>query len=361
MKNHFVLLYLWAFLLITALLVTRNSFEIVPSEDYDEKVKAAELTKVAFDEIKLYKGELNIEISKDDYDSTGLIGDRYTPITTTMGTLESKRTSTNHNFAAAIIDMLVEGGVKKGDQVVVVFSGSFPALNIATMAAIEIMELKPYIMASLGSSSYGANNIKLTYLHMARRLKDKEIFTNFIDLVSLGGSNDIASEFDIEVKEELINYISSQNVDFLYEENYQKNIDYRVKKIKENVPNNKMLINVGGNLVSLGQNEESLYQKNGLIKQKNTFSVLTPSKDKGLIQRSLDKGTPVIQLLNIKNLAHKYQIPYDKRGDVEVGQGLAYVESKTNILIPILAVIFTISSMIYYKRYYKGKEVDIHA
>lgn len=361
MKNSYVLLYLWALLLITALLVTRNSFEIVPSKEYDEKVRAAELTKLALEEIKLYKEELNIELSKDDINSTGLIGERYTPITTTMGTLESKRTSTNPNFAAVIIDMLIEGGVKKGDEVVVVFSGSFPALNIATMAAIEIMELKPYIMASLGASSYGANNTDLTYLHMAKRLKDKGIFSNFIDLVSLGGASDVAKEFDLEVKEGLINYIGSVDVDFLYEEDYQDNIDYRLRRIKENVPNNKMLINVGGNLVSLGQNEESFYQKNGLIKQKNTFSMLTSDKDKGLIQRSLDKGIPVIQLLNIKNLAHKYQIPYDHKEEVVIGRGLAYVENKTNVLIPIFAIVFSIGSVIYYRYYYKGREVDKNA
>lgn len=361
MKNNYLLLYLWALLLMSALMVSRINFDTVTCRYYEEKVEAAELTKKAFEEIKLYKSELAIELPENDINLTGLIGLRHTPITTTVGTLESKRTSTNPNFAAIIIEMMVEGGIKKGDEIVLVFSGSFPALNIATMAAVEIMQLKPYIMSSIGSSSYGANNVDFTFLHMAERLLDKEIFSNSVDLVSLGGANDIADEFDLEIKMELIDYISSLDVEFLYEGDFEKNIEYRLKQIKTKVPKYKMLINVGGNLVSLGQNEQSFYQKNGLIKGKNTFSLLTKTKDKGLIQRSLEKGIPVIQLLNIKSLAHKYQIPYDHKEEIIIGKGVAYLEKSNNIIIPIIAIVFSVSTAIFYKYFYKERENKRHA
>ena len=49
-----------------------------------------------------------------DTNDTGLIGVEYTDITTTLGSLSAKRTSTNPAFAAAVVDMLDQAGVRPG-------------------------------------------------------------------------------------------------------------------------------------------------------------------------------------------------------------------------------------------------------
>ena len=71
---------------------------------------------------------------------TGLIGAAMTPITTMAGHLDSKQSSANPNFAAVVVEMLLEAGVRKGDQVAVGYSGSFPAANIALLAAVETLQ-----------------------------------------------------------------------------------------------------------------------------------------------------------------------------------------------------------------------------
>lgn len=352
MKAKYLMLSLLALLLIIALALTKTNTKIGPSKYYKEKKEASLLTKQAFDEIKTYKASLGIDNSLEDIYDTSLIGERYTSITTTLGILESKRTSVNPNFAAVVIDMFIDAGIKKEDEIVVTFSGSFPALNIAVMAAIEVFNLKPLIMASIGSSSYGANNPNFTYVHMSNYLYEREIFKNKIDYVSLGGANDTGSEFDENIKLELLNYVENNNIKIINIQDFKENINYRLKLIEKYTPNYQILINVGGNLISLGKDEASFYQKNGLIKPHLT-NIIANNQNKGLIEHTLDKKRPVIQLLNIKSLAYKYGIPYDSKDELEIGKGDVYFCKQVDLIIPITSIFITTLSLVFYCYYYK--------
>lgn len=46
-----------------------------------------------------------------------MIGDEYTPITTSLGSEEAKRTTANPDMAALLVQMLTEAGVKSGDTI----------------------------------------------------------------------------------------------------------------------------------------------------------------------------------------------------------------------------------------------------
>ena len=122
-----------------------------------------------------------------DTNDTGLIGVEYTDITTTLGSLAAKRTSTNPAFAAVVVDMLDRAGVRRGDAVAVSFSGSFPALNIAVLSAARALDLRPVIISSVGSSTYGANQPEMTWLDMERVLAEAGLFPYRSIAASLGG------------------------------------------------------------------------------------------------------------------------------------------------------------------------------
>jgi poly-gamma-glutamate system protein len=107
--------YIWALLLVVAFLFTKSSATDDKCRYFEEKNAASLLASEAMAEIKAYKGELNIPLSAEDNYHSGMIGDRYTVITTTLGNLQSKKTSVNPNFAAVIIDMFKEAGIKPGD------------------------------------------------------------------------------------------------------------------------------------------------------------------------------------------------------------------------------------------------------
>lgn len=61
-----------------------------------------------------------------DVNRTGLIGIENSPITTSLGKLEGKRTTANPQFAGAVAGMFREAGVRRGDTVAVGASSSFP-------------------------------------------------------------------------------------------------------------------------------------------------------------------------------------------------------------------------------------------
>ena len=73
-----------------------------------------------------------------DLNRTALIGLEESPITTSLGQLEAKRTSANPNFAGCLVRMLDEAGVRSGDAVAVGASSSFPGMILATIAAALI-------------------------------------------------------------------------------------------------------------------------------------------------------------------------------------------------------------------------------
>ncbi len=331
--------YIWALLLIVAFLFTKSSATEDKCRYYDEKIAASTLAKEAMEEIKAIKEELNIPLATEDTYLSGMIGDRYTVITTTLGNLQSKKTSVNPNFAAVIIDMFKEAEIKPGDEVAIVFSSSFPALNICVMAAAEVFDLKTCVMISLGASSYGANNPNFTYLDMAEHLQQKGYFSNDIDYVSLGGESDLGTEFPEDIRNQLLQKIEESSAELILIEDYVANIDNRIEKIYKKLPHVKALINVGGNLVSMGKDEESFSEKNGLILPTYMKNDLHQDLTKiGLIDRFLNMKLPVIQMLNIKGLALEYGLPYNPPTIPEVGDGLVYSEEQYSLTVPFIAL-----------------------
>ena len=348
---------LWAATLIMAVVVTLITPRTDLSRNYDMQIEASTLTQIAFDAIKNKKIELGIPLSEDDINETGLLGESYTGITTTLGTLESKRTSLNPNFAALYIKMFDDAGLKRGDQVGVVFSGSFPGLNIAAMCAIEVYGLEPCVMSSIGSSSYGANNTSFTYYDMHKYLLDQKIISNKIDYLSFGGSYDIGFEFDEADKENIRSRVDEDTI-FIYNDNYVENLKYRMEAFSSNIPKMKLLINVGGNLISMGKDEYSFIYSNGLIKPNYlTINSYTDMSKVGLIDRYLQLNMPVIHMLNLKSLANKYGIEYDPSPIPEIGVGEVYYEKNYSILIPVIALMLSVVLTIFcYSSNKKRKE-----
>ena len=99
-----------------------------------------------------------------DGSCTGLIGLSMSEITTDSGNLYSKRSSVNPNMAAIFVAWLSELNLKKGDVIALQETGSYPALDIAMLSAIKILELKPLIIFSVGASQFGANRPNFTWL-----------------------------------------------------------------------------------------------------------------------------------------------------------------------------------------------------
>ena len=160
-------------------------------EHYKEKMKAARLMRDAMNAVRDYRvsnlGALDLEV---DPLGSGMIGALISPITSNTGSLEAKQTTVNPNWAAVMVHLMKRAGVRKGDTVAVGFSGSFPALNIAVLAAAQALEVKPVAISSASASMWGANDPKLTWLHMEKILRDRHILPYRSVAASLGGQGD---------------------------------------------------------------------------------------------------------------------------------------------------------------------------
>ena len=96
----------------------------------------------------------------------GILGTEWSEITTTLGSLEAKRTAANPRFAALMVRLLHDAGVDSTKTVGVMLSGSFPSLGVCTLAALQTIGAQAVVVTSLGASSYGANQPGATWLDM---------------------------------------------------------------------------------------------------------------------------------------------------------------------------------------------------
>ena len=325
------------FFLLTAVCLLEHTKIRTPKEHFPVMLDAACRTEKAIEAIKKERLIRNLPLNPfDDPNETGIIGESYTEITTTLGSLESKRSAANPNTAAMVVDMLTRCGISEGDPVAVNLSSSFPGLNTAVLCALDAMKLNGIIINSVGASTYGANLPDFTWLDMEHLLLEQGMITNHSRWFSLGGSDDIGKEMPEEITSAIIKRISGYGLEFLYYENLSENLAARktiyrnevnaVSEISKNLP--ACFINVGGNLLSFGEGDDMVSSQNGiLLPQKNSAGTQNKkTASGGLIQYYLSENVPVIHLLNLKTLLPAYGLPYDPSPVPAAGNGLIYTE-----------------------------------
>lgn len=349
-----LILAFWLVITLSAAAVTLLTPGQTVSPHSDIMKQASELSATCMEEIKNYKIEHRSGLSPDDKLQTGMIGlEEITSITTTNGILESKRTSTNPNWAAVYISMYDRAGLSEGDSVLFIFSGSFPALNLMAMVSAQVYGLKPYVMAGIGASNYGANDPEFTFFDMAEHLYKVGLLTHRIDVVSLGGSNDIGEDFlSAEETTEIISRIKASGITYLYEPDYRKNIDARLDLIRENIPDVKFAVNVGGSMVGLGSGNSAIIET-GYFSAKRASMGLTSLKNRrndkmGLLGCMQAIGLPTASMLNIRGLAATYELPYDPSVAPTIGQGNSYFATTYNLTVAYIALSLSVVIAICY-------------
>lgn len=327
-KKRLLRLAALAVLLIAYLLAETTKIS-VPTEDHALKLEASRKAAACFDAIYQLKTDRDLEIDPTaDINRTGMIGLEYSFITTTIGNLEAKRTSTNPNMAAVAVDMFRELGLQPGDRVAINCSGSFPALNVAVLCAVDVLELEPYLISSFGASTHGANDPDLTWLDMEHHLYELGLIGHKSDLFSIGGMEDVGKEMDPGLRENITARIQSYGYALFYDEDLVHNVKTRYG-IYRDQGDVKCFVNVGGNDASFGDSNIVVHVDGGIL-------TALPEKDNstGLVQLFLKDSIPVIHLLNIKTLAADYGLPIDPVPIPEVGEGGVYQQVQYRKWIP---------------------------
>jgi poly-gamma-glutamate system protein len=317
---------------VLLMIVELNSKTRVEARYYSEKLAAAETAQRAFRVLKNHVFELGIPIDRiNDPNETGMIGIQYSPITAERGDLEAKLTSTNPNYAALIVELIKDTGVRRNDIVAVLQTGSYPALNINTLSAIEVLGLRPVIITSVSSSMWGANYPQLTYLDMESVLIEKGIFTSRTIAASLGGEDDVGRGLSPAGREIIMQAAQRNNIPLIEAANLDEMIERKMAEY-DATGKIRLFINVGETKTALAGAEVEV----GRLRPR---AIRT---GQGLIARFSSMGLPVINLMDIDGLANSYGLALAPIPLPNPGEGRLYYEYKYSVTFAIIATVILV-------------------
>ncbi len=308
----------------------------------NQQLEAEKLTQQCFDLIKQKKTENGIyNPLQNGYANGWMLGEDFTEITTTLGSLEAKRISLNPEFAGLIVLWLNEAEIVPGDTIGLVLSGSFPALAISTLAATEIMDVNVVVLSSLGASMYGANQPMANWADMETWLNESNLLHFKSEIMTIGAENDNGGGLMEDGVEDLKEAARRNGMTLFIsadlDESIMKKTDFLLSR------NIKLLVNIGGNQAALGYCTNTSTIPNGL----NIRPIINDSYRRGIIARISEKNIPFIHLLNIKDLASDYEIDIDPGMQFNASHRVHHIE-KANKIHSTLAIVFIIGLVVGY-------------
>jgi poly-gamma-glutamate system protein len=260
-----------------------------------------------------------------DPNGTGVIGVETSPVTTSLGNPAAKRTTANPDFAALLVSLLDEAGVRRGDAVAVGASGSFPALIIATLSAAKVMGVEPLVICSLGASEWGANIPGFDWLDMQDCLRRAGLLEGGPVALAVGGEDDVGRDLVPAGRDFLRARIIGSGIRFVEKPGLREDVEERLAIYAAAAAGRpvKAFVNIGGSSANIGTNAGVLKLRPGLLRG----PFVTPPDGRGVLQEMAAGGVPVIHLLNIKGLCERYGLPWDPRPLPEPGRAAIYRRS----------------------------------
>ena len=302
---------------------------------------ASEWRRIVYQQ-KLKSGLPNnsTQINHENY----IIGDEYTETTTTLGSLEAKELSNNELFPALMIKLVHDSKADPEKPVGIIASGSFPALFIETLAALQTMHRKVVIIYSLGASSFGANQPAALLPDIEGWIQKYGGCQYHADLITYGAEGDTAGGLIDEGKAAFDSALRRNGKTCFFPRTIEESIQSKCDLFLKN--NIGLLINIGGNQTALGYCSHAELIPNGL----HTEIVTCNHPERGVVSRISEKHIPFIHLLNIKNLAMQYAITDTKAP----ADHPLYYTKRPNKILAGFAIIFIFAPVIIY--YFKTKK-----
>jgi poly-gamma-glutamate system protein len=352
--------------ILAGLVLVEQIKEIKPQAYYQEKLAATVLTQKSFAAIKKIRTANGFPITKSlDPQGFGLIGKQFSSITSDASQLENKVSTINPNISAVFVHWLKELDLRPGDIVAVNMTGSFPALDIAMLSAITILELKPLLVFSAASSQFGANIPYFSWTDMYYALSKQKIFTYPVLGISIGGKHDRGygmPDNGVAVLKKTIaqyNYPLIDSVDTIDAVNKRMDIYHQYSEGQLIAA----FINVGGNMASIGLkqiNKNDPVPRTGKIHSIDTGVVdklpINLVNTDSVAVRFLKEGIPVINVHNIsKHLIAQYHFPKNPQAPIEMGTGEVFYNLEYMTWLAILVLLVDIAAFIiitiYSKKY----------
>jgi len=291
--------------------LVHGSQQLGSAENDSIKLQAASRTSELFTairQIRLRRGDTISPVL--DPTGSGVMGEAMTQVTSRPAELVDKQTTINPNFAAAVVDMLLDAGVGPGDTIAVGWTGSMPALNMALCGAVESLHLHPIVVASVTSSQYGANRPNLLWLDMERELHERHLISFRSQAASIGGIADRGLGMSPEALELVAAGIRRNGLPTIGTRSRAESIDRRMRIYQAAATDSsegaiKAYVNVGGGVASTGGSAAKRQYRPGLNRTLPQDVLQTDS----VMARFAARGIPVLHLGHVRALARRYGFP----------------------------------------------------
>ena len=326
--------------------IKNKTIDVSPS--YDSKVKAATLMKTAMDELKNHRMEQSVFIDiENDPNETGLVGGPYSLITTDEGDLDAKLTTLDPNFAAVVIDLMYQLGLKKHDTVAVLMTGSMPGANIAVLTACKAIGLNPVTISSIGASQWGANQIDFTWLDMERILFEKELILSTSIAASIGGRNDMGRLLSVKGRNIILDNIKKHNIPLIKKDRLSDNIEERMNYLNKysSIDSYDAIINVGGGVASLGTSFNLKLLSPGVVSRADMNTIGTEGGIEGVFSKFINLNVLGLHILNIRPLIEQYNMKFAPIPLPEIGVGSLYAIERYNLLVALICFLIVSGSV----------------
>ncbi len=239
-----------------------------------------------------------------------LIGRETSPLVTTLGEIEAKRVSASPSWPAAFVREFHRAGLRRGDVVAASFSGSFPALNLAVASAAQAMGMKLVAVSSVTASSFGATEPGFTWPELEVRFVNAGVLGVASAGISAGGGGDRADDLD-EDGRALARAIAARcahqlGATLIDPETFDEAIRGRldVFDAARGRASLAAFVNVGGTQAALGRSTAILKVQNGWLPRE----AFDGSAGRGLVALMVERGVPVLHILNVRDLALRWGV-----------------------------------------------------
>lgn len=242
---------------------------------------------------------------------SGLVGGPEGIFTTSLGQKEAKQTAAQSGWCRVVACLLDSLRIGPRDTVAVTLTGSFPGLNLAVLLTLESGGIPYRCVASLGASTYGANDSTFNWPQVQGWLKERGLLRQGASVVTPGGSGDRLNGLflpTLRAAEEVLRATPGS----LHPSNLPQAVELRRELLgpRENL---SLLINIGGGHPVIGGNEYGRSVPGGLLGEADLLPAAMPGEGeagtKGILQLYHEEGLPVLHFIDIVRLARRWGLP----------------------------------------------------
>ncbi len=251
---------------------------------------------------------------------SGLIGDADGIFTTSLGQKEAKQTAAQSGWCRVVACLLDSLRIGPRDTVAVTMTGSFPGLNLAVLLTLEAGGIPYRCVASLGASTYGANDSTFNWPSVEGWLRQRGLLRQGSRVVTPGGSGDRLGGLPLETQRAAEAVLRTTPAS-LHPSNLPQAVELRREALgpREHLA---LLINVGGGHPVMGGNDYGRTVPGGLLGDSDTLpedpdgpgESGVPAGEgeagtKGVLQLFHEEGLPVLHFIDIVRLARRWGLP----------------------------------------------------